>query len=78
MDIFSNVDKSFVHKVEELKTQLSQRALPPMLMLPATGGANELPPDISYRICAIRETFEETGLLLARTGVKINERYSDV
>lgn len=25
----------------------------------------QLPPEISYRLCAIRETFEETGLLLA-------------
>ena len=27
-----------------------------------------LPPDVAYRICAIRETFEESGLLLATNG----------
>jgi nucleoside diphosphate-linked moiety X motif protein 19 len=28
---------------------------------------SKLPTEISFRLCAIRETFEETGLLLART-----------
>jgi nucleoside diphosphate-linked moiety X motif protein 19 len=28
-----------------------------------------LPPEISYRLCALRETFEETGLLLARNNL---------
>lgn len=34
----------------------------------------ELPSEISYRLCAIRETFEETGLLLAYEKDNLNSR----
>ena len=37
---------------------------PPMMMNRTSRDQNILPPEIAFRICAIRETFEETGLLL--------------
>jgi len=36
-----------------------------------------LPPDVSYRICAIRETFEETGLLIATQDKNDNKKKNE-
>jgi nucleoside diphosphate-linked moiety X motif protein 19 len=40
-----------------------------------TNDENKLPSEISFRLCAIRECFEETGLLLAHDKSLVNSDY---
>jgi len=60
-------------KLQTLILKPSDRLLSPMMTSHALHPSCNLPPDISYRICAIRETFEETGLLLATKKPQCNQ-----
>lgn len=53
----------------ELKLEIDKAAAPPILL--SNGG--DIPNLLSLKITAIRETFEETGILLCKTGTKSNE-----
>lgn len=66
LEVFNSVDQHFVKNFESLNLSSSRRVYSPILLPDANHPKDDLPPHISYRICAIRETFEETGLLLAR------------
>lgn len=70
LEIFDGVDSRFVKKLDQLQLNPKRRTQSPMLLDDASLTDDDLPREISYRICAIRETFEETGLLLARSGWK--------
>ena len=41
-------------------------------------GCDGLSPEVVYRICAIRETFEETGILIARSDLSNTEYEANI
>ena len=63
MDVFDSVNQSFVKHFKRLQLNQTICHRPPMFL---ADSSEMLLREISYRICAIRETFEETGVLLAR------------
>ena len=64
LNLFCSVHKSFTEHFGKLKVHQTDGRRSPMF---STNAKNSLLHEVSYRICAIRETFEETGVLLSRT-----------
>lgn len=63
--MFKTADSRFINQLEELVVNQTDGNRSPM-MTSGMFGLQGLPPEIVHRICAIRETFEETGILIAR------------
>ena len=75
IDMFRSIDESFVKHWKRLKVKQCDNERPPMFQ-PCTD--DKILREVSYRICAIRETFEETGVLLARQQVDGLEEDSNI
>lgn len=63
MALYDSVDESFVNHFQKLRINQSEKHRSPMFL---SNINDTLLREVSYRICAIRETFEETGVLLTR------------
>lgn len=79
LDIFRNADARYLPLLDHLKVDQDDGKRSPM-MADGIFGCDGLSPEVVYRICAIRETFEETGILIARTNTSntMSARYARV
>ena len=64
MDVYDSVNDSFTKHLKRLQIKQTDGRRPPMFH---PEPSDTILREVAYRICAIRETFEETGVLLARS-----------
>ncbi|CAK8690545.1 unnamed protein product [Clavelina lepadiformis] len=64
IELYHSLDKDFVSLFGRLHVNQNDGHRSPMFLKPLQ--KSNLPNEVAYRICAIRETFEETGILIAR------------
>ena len=71
------MDSRFVSLLDKLKVVQDDGKRSPM-MREGIFGCDGLSPEVVYRICAIRETFEETGILIARSDLSNTEYEANI
>ena len=64
LNVYQSVNQLFVKHLDRLQIRQDDGCRPPMFL---PHPRERILREVSYRICAIRETFEETGVLLARS-----------
>nr|CAB3264492.1 nucleoside diphosphate-linked moiety X motif 19, mitochondrial-like [Phallusia mammillata] len=65
LDVFNSIDSQFIDGFKQLKVQQNDGYRSPLFSLNHDSSKGALSNEVSFRICAIRETFEECGILLS-------------
>ena len=73
LDVFKKSNSLANNTNDFIKALIFKNVNRPNVYLNQVDLAKQLPPEVSYRLCAIRETFEETGLLIAYKNSSQNE-----
>ena len=66
------MDPTFISHFNSLSVQQDDSLRSPMFV-PDDRSTTGIPKEVAYRICAIRETFEESGVLILRGRLNVAE-----
>ena len=72
LDLYRSVDSKFISHFDSLSVQQDNSLRPPMFF-PDDKSTAAIPEEVACRICVIRETFEESGVLILRGPLNVGE-----
>jgi len=72
LDLYRSVDPTFINHFNSLCVKQDDSLRPPIFS-PDENSTADIPKEVAYRICAIRETFEESGVLILRGPLNVGD-----